>query len=606
MLVIDPDECIDCAVCVPECPVSAIYAEEDVPKEQKNLISINKYLALSSEPITRRKSPLASASTWKDIPGKGMIVEAEHGNSEFLATSKNGRNYQDFFKTESLTPADWNHLLKDDDPVIRLMTASRPDFEIDKTRLVYGLKDRSDVIRRLYVRKGKELLSGSQIDNLLKDSSEIVRLEVVNQCAGNFSVKHFDAALNDKDAEVRLAAMRSPNFFPVENQIIRGLSSESNIEVKAMLGRLDGKLAKIAFEHPSASVRCAAYSFYPLKLSQDVIQAGLEEPDLALKMAVIQRSDFKPSQAQFESIVKLGERHLVEAISRKADAQCLANFLSLCSETTCAQVIRFSENIPVDLVNRCLADSRSEIVLTTIRKVGRKLTQKQLGICLNSVDFEVRQEAIIYYGIDRLPLKHLSNCLQDSNEFIRAMVAGNSAIELTPSQLEILLQDRALRVRLAVASRRDFAPNKHQYKRGLTDKAAKVREIFSSRFKISKEKILDKHKKEVLASSEKLHQVLDEISKLKTWTSEKFRLKEDLNSLLALLEYTQFKVDARNAWLSQFGEHKIIDVPQDKRGHLRSLRGKKVHLICLGQGRYSTIFFAARAVELNNKKAANE
>jgi NAD-dependent dihydropyrimidine dehydrogenase PreA subunit len=34
MLVIDPDECIDCAVCIPECPVNAIYAEEDVPADQ--------------------------------------------------------------------------------------------------------------------------------------------------------------------------------------------------------------------------------------------------------------------------------------------------------------------------------------------------------------------------------------------------------------------------------------------------------------------------------------------------------------------------------------------------------------------------------------------
>ena len=31
MLVINPDECIDCAVCVPECPANAIFAEEDVP-----------------------------------------------------------------------------------------------------------------------------------------------------------------------------------------------------------------------------------------------------------------------------------------------------------------------------------------------------------------------------------------------------------------------------------------------------------------------------------------------------------------------------------------------------------------------------------------------
>ena len=35
MLVIDPDECIDCTLCVPECPVEAIFAEDDVPDAQK-------------------------------------------------------------------------------------------------------------------------------------------------------------------------------------------------------------------------------------------------------------------------------------------------------------------------------------------------------------------------------------------------------------------------------------------------------------------------------------------------------------------------------------------------------------------------------------------
>ena len=41
MLVIDPDECIDCAVCVPECPAEAIVAEEDVPADQENFIPLN-------------------------------------------------------------------------------------------------------------------------------------------------------------------------------------------------------------------------------------------------------------------------------------------------------------------------------------------------------------------------------------------------------------------------------------------------------------------------------------------------------------------------------------------------------------------------------------
>jgi len=49
-LIIDPTECIDCAVCIPECPVNAIYAEEDVPEDQKDFIQINRSLSLSCQP----------------------------------------------------------------------------------------------------------------------------------------------------------------------------------------------------------------------------------------------------------------------------------------------------------------------------------------------------------------------------------------------------------------------------------------------------------------------------------------------------------------------------------------------------------------------------
>lgn len=40
-LAIDPDGCIDCAVCIPECPVNAIYAEEDLPDDQRHMTSLN-------------------------------------------------------------------------------------------------------------------------------------------------------------------------------------------------------------------------------------------------------------------------------------------------------------------------------------------------------------------------------------------------------------------------------------------------------------------------------------------------------------------------------------------------------------------------------------
>ena len=72
MLVIHPDECIDCAVCIPECPVSAIYAEEDVPSDQVHMIKLNEELSRipTWKTITKRKEPLADAEAWQDKTDK--------------------------------------------------------------------------------------------------------------------------------------------------------------------------------------------------------------------------------------------------------------------------------------------------------------------------------------------------------------------------------------------------------------------------------------------------------------------------------------------------------------------------------------------------------
>ena len=69
-LTIDPDECIDCAVCIPECPVNAIVPEEDVPGNQQHMIPLNAELAKGWPAITRRKPALPDADDWKDKTGK--------------------------------------------------------------------------------------------------------------------------------------------------------------------------------------------------------------------------------------------------------------------------------------------------------------------------------------------------------------------------------------------------------------------------------------------------------------------------------------------------------------------------------------------------------
>lgn len=71
-LTIDPAECIDCAVCIPECPANAIFAEEDLPADQRHMTLLNAELALlpSWKGISKRKAPLPDADYWKDQSGK--------------------------------------------------------------------------------------------------------------------------------------------------------------------------------------------------------------------------------------------------------------------------------------------------------------------------------------------------------------------------------------------------------------------------------------------------------------------------------------------------------------------------------------------------------
>lgn len=75
MLVIDPDECIDCNLCVPECPVDAIYAEDDLPEDKKDFLALNKRLAKDWPMITSMKSAPSDADEWKGVPDKLQYLE---------------------------------------------------------------------------------------------------------------------------------------------------------------------------------------------------------------------------------------------------------------------------------------------------------------------------------------------------------------------------------------------------------------------------------------------------------------------------------------------------------------------------------------------------
>jgi ferredoxin len=74
-LVIDPEECIDCTLCVAECPVEAIYAEDDVPDDQREYIALNAQLAKEWKVIIESKDPLSDADEWAQVKDKLKYLE---------------------------------------------------------------------------------------------------------------------------------------------------------------------------------------------------------------------------------------------------------------------------------------------------------------------------------------------------------------------------------------------------------------------------------------------------------------------------------------------------------------------------------------------------
>lgn len=74
-LVIHPDECIDCGLCEPECPVEAIFDEDELPAGQEEFVEINARLAESWPNITHKKDAPADADDWKGVTGKRKYLE---------------------------------------------------------------------------------------------------------------------------------------------------------------------------------------------------------------------------------------------------------------------------------------------------------------------------------------------------------------------------------------------------------------------------------------------------------------------------------------------------------------------------------------------------
>ena len=74
-LVIHPDECIDCALCEPQCPANAIYSEDELPADQIQFVELNAELAEVWPNITELKDAPADADEWLNKPNKFQYLD---------------------------------------------------------------------------------------------------------------------------------------------------------------------------------------------------------------------------------------------------------------------------------------------------------------------------------------------------------------------------------------------------------------------------------------------------------------------------------------------------------------------------------------------------
>ena len=168
-LVIHPDECIDCGLCEPECPIDAIYADDELPENQIQFIEINAKLADVYENITESKDALPDADNYKDIEEKVQFLNIEVA-SENAGPSEVKSN---------------NILLFDNGEIV----LNNSKFKIDELSKLDNI-----------------IFENTLLDNLKKD--EIVNLDVEGKAYHEWAMKIMDFLQKNNFSNVQIRTLK--------------------------------------------------------------------------------------------------------------------------------------------------------------------------------------------------------------------------------------------------------------------------------------------------------------------------------------------------------------------------------------------------------------
>ena len=168
-LVIHPDECIDCGLCEPECPIEAIYADDELPENQIEFIEINAKLADVYENITEAKDALPDAENFKDIEEKVHFLNIE------VATED----------TDSSEIKSNNILLYDNGEIV----LNNSKFKIDELSTVDNI-----------------IFENTLLDNLKKD--EIVNLDVEGKAYHEWAMRIMEFLQKNNFSNVQIRTLK--------------------------------------------------------------------------------------------------------------------------------------------------------------------------------------------------------------------------------------------------------------------------------------------------------------------------------------------------------------------------------------------------------------
>ena len=168
-LVIHPDECIDCGLCEPECPIEAIYADDELPENQIEFIEINAKLADVYENITEAKDALPDAENFKDIEEKVHFLNIEVATEEADSSEIKSNNI----------------LLYDNGEIV----LNNSKFKIDELSTVDNI-----------------IFENTLLDNLKKD--EVVNLDVEGKAYHEWAMKIMEFLQKNQFSNVQIRTLK--------------------------------------------------------------------------------------------------------------------------------------------------------------------------------------------------------------------------------------------------------------------------------------------------------------------------------------------------------------------------------------------------------------